>query len=901
MRKPAILDTKTYTFLTMKLFATISFFIMSIALSANAQNTPLIDREIFFGNPEISGGKLSPDGQHVSFLKAHNGIMNIFVKKFDEPFDKAQRLTDLERPSAGYFWTDDSKFIVYAKDKGGNENYNIYAVSPTAAPDASTGVPASRNLTPNENVRVQIFMVSKKDPDVMMIGLNDRDEKWHDLYKLEISSGKLTKLSENTNRIGGWIFDWNEKPRLALRNPEDGSTEFLSVEGDQFTKIYECGPLESAYPIAFSKDNAKVYVQTNKGAEVNLTKLVLMDPKTGAATDVEQDPEKRVDLGGAQFSDVTKELIWTSYTDEKDRYYFKDKNWEADFKFLKSKFPGKEVAFSGSTKDEQKILVAIYSDRAPSEVYFFDRKTKQVAHQYTPRPKLKPYEDALAPMTPIRYKSSDGLEIPAYLTLPKGTTGKNLPLLVVPHGGPWARDHWGFNSLAQLMANRGFAVLQPNFRGSTGYGKKFLDAGNLEWGKLMQDDITWGVKHLIAEGIADAKKVAIMGGSYGGYATLAGLAFTPDLYACGVDIVGPSNLFTLLSTIPPYWEAGRKIFTLRMGDESTEEGKKILTEASPLFSASKITSPLMIVQGANDPRVKKPESDQIVVALRDLGHPVEYILAEDEGHGFAKPDNNMAMYAAAEKFLAKYCGTRYQESMPDNVAERLKAMTVDISTVSVAKTESLEVPKELTLAASPLTAGTSEYTVTIAVSGQTIPMSKTRTITEDGGQWVITEESKSPMGSATDKAIYAKSGLAPISRSTAQGPVKIEVLSDEKDISLDLNMNGQSQKATLTPDGAWISDAPGQDLIIARLPLKAGFKMAYYAPDLMTMKLKKYHLMVVGHETVAGKETVKVEVTNSEDPADKSVLWIDPAASVAVKTEQVMPAMGGAKITTELK
>jgi dipeptidyl aminopeptidase/acylaminoacyl peptidase len=439
--------------------------------------------------------------------------------------------------------------------------------------------------------------------------------------------------------------------------------------------------------LSFDKDNRKLYVQTNKGDDVDLTKLVLLDPTTGETVDVEQDPAQRVDLGGAQFSEVTHELIWTSYTDEKDRYYFKDKSWETDYNFLKSKFPGKEVSFIGTTRDEQKTLVVVYSDASPSEVYFYDRASKKIALQYIPRPKLAPYEQVLAPMKSIHYLSSDGLNIHAYLTLPRGTEAKNLPLLVVPHGGPWARDYWGFNSLAQLMANRGFAVLQPNFRGSTGYGKKFLDAGNLQWGKLMQDDITWGVHHLIAQGLADPKRVAIMGGSYGGYATLAGLAFTPDVYTCGVDIVGPSNLFTLLSTIPPYWEAARKVFTLRMGDESTEEGKKVLREASPLFSASKIKSPLLIVQGANDPRVKKPESDQIVVALRDLGHPVEYILADDEGHGFAKPINNMAMYAAAEKFLSKYCGTRYQEDMPEHVAERLKAMTVDIRKVTLEKND----------------------------------------------------------------------------------------------------------------------------------------------------------------------------------------------------------------------
>lgn len=673
-----------YFFAFTCLFATVANSQTQLQKPGNP--APLIDRSIFFDNPEIADGKLSPDGKYISFMKSYDGIMNIWVKKFNEPFDKAQRLTSLERPIAGYFWTDDGKYILYVKDKGGNENYNIYAVSPSAGNAAGKDIPESRNLTPFEDARVGIYMVSKKDPNVMMIGLNNRDPKWHDLYRLEISSGKLTKIRENKDRITGWIFDWDEQPRLAVRNPEDGSTEFLAAESSgKMNKVYSVTALEAAYPYSFTKNNDQVYLETNKGPETNFSKLVLLDPKNGSTTDVEKDPMNRVDLRYAVFSELSRDLIYTSYTDEKQRLYFKDKAFEADYNILKSRFPGTEIEVSSLTKDERKWLFSVSGDTKVTTVYFFDRDSKQIIEQYTPRPKLKTYEAYLSPMEPIRYKSSDGLEIPAYLTLPKNVAAKKLPLLVFPHGGPWGRSYWGFNSFAQLFANRGFAVLDPNFRGSAGYGKKFLDAGNLQWGKLMQDDITWGVKHLVNLGIVDPKRVTIMGGSYGGYATLAGLAFTPDVYAAGVDIVGPSNLFTLLSTIPPYWEAVRKVFELRMGTENTEEGKKILREASPLFSAEKIKAPLMIIQGANDPRVKKAESDQIVVALRDLNRTVQYILADDEGHGFDKPVNNMAMIAASEKFLAKYAGTRYQEDMPADVAKRLKEMSVDIKTVKLAK------------------------------------------------------------------------------------------------------------------------------------------------------------------------------------------------------------------------
>ncbi|MEO7266245.1 MAG: alpha/beta fold hydrolase, partial [Ferruginibacter sp.] len=552
---------------------------------ANKKSTesPLIGREILLGNPEIAGGQLSPDGKFISFMKPYNGTMNIYVKKTTESFEKAKRLTDNERPIAGYFWSNDGKYLLYLKDKGGNENYNIYAVNPYDAPDAATGIPTGRNLTPNEKVRAIIYAVSKLQPDIMMIGLNERDPKWHDLYKLNISTGNLEKISDNTDRIGGWVFDWNEKPRLAIRNPEDGSTEILRIEGNGgFTKIYEVGPLESAGPLAFTADNSKLYISSNKGT--NFVQLLLMDPKTGATTLVEEDPLKKVDLNNASFSEKSHQLEYTSYYEDKERRYFKDKALEADYNFLAKKFPGREIGINNSTRDEKQFLINLSSDISTPDVYLFDRSTKKLTFQYSPRPKLKPYEKYFSPMKAIRYKSSDGIEIQAYLTVPKQSAGKQMPLLVFPHGGPWARDFWGYNPMFQMMANRGFIVLAPNFRGSTGFGKKYLDAGNLQWGKLMQDDITWGVKYLVAKGMVDPKRVAIMGGSYGGYATLAGLSFTPDLYAAGVDIVGPSNLFTLMASIPPYWEAGRKIFALRMGDENTEEGKKILHEASPLFS-----------------------------------------------------------------------------------------------------------------------------------------------------------------------------------------------------------------------------------------------------------------------------------------------------------------------------
>jgi len=643
--------------------------------------TPILDRELFFGNPEIYGGQLSPDGKFISFMKEYEGIMNIWVKKFDEPFEKARPLTSSKRPMQGYFWSYNGKYILYVKDENGDENINIFAVDPMASAETNK-VPVSRNLTPLKGIAAQINLVSKKNPDLMMVSLNDRDKAWHDLYQLKISTGELTKIYENKDRVTGFDFDWDENLRVLSKTDEKGNTTMYKKEGDKLTPIYETSVTEQAYITSWTPDNKQAYLVSNKG-DLNLSTLLLMDLGTQKITKMESDPKNKVDFGGLSTSDLTHQIISTSYTDDKTTYYWRDKNWESSYKFLQSKFPGREVSFQSLTKDETKLLAAISGDKYAAEVYYFNIETKELLLQYVSRPALKKVEKYLAAMTPISYKSSDGLKITGYLTLPVGSNGKNLPVIMLIHGGPKGpRDNWGFNSIAQFLANRGYAVLQPNYRASGGYGKKFLNAGDLQWGKLMQDDITWGVKYLISEGIANKDKVAIMGGSYGGYATLAGLAFTPDLYTCGVDIVGPSNLFTLLESIPAYWESARASLYGMVGDPNTEEGKKRMHEASPLFSADKIVKPLLIIQGANDPRVKKAEADQIVIALRNKGKKVSYLLADDEGHGFRKPVNNMAMFAETEKFLAGILGGKYQKDMPENVAKRLKEITVDISKVT---------------------------------------------------------------------------------------------------------------------------------------------------------------------------------------------------------------------------
>jgi dipeptidyl aminopeptidase/acylaminoacyl peptidase len=863
---------------------------------------PIIDRELIFGNPEIAGAQLSPDGKFLAFQKPWKDTRNIYVKGVNEPFDSARLLTtETKRPIAGYFWTRDGKYILYVKDNGGDENYNVYAVDPSAKPAAGADAPPSRDLTGLKGVRVQLYAVPKNDPDVVYIGLNDRDKAWHDLYKLKISTGEKTLMRKNTERIEGWSFDLQGNLRLATRSAENGDTEILRVDSDKFTKIYFCSVFESCGVIRFQKDGKRAYMETNKGAEMDLSALELFDPETGKTELVESDPQRKVDFGEAVFSEVTDELAFTVYEEDKPRYYFKDKGFGSDFKWLDDKLPGKEVSLNSATLDEQTWLISAGSDTEPGEIYLFDRKNHKLALQYKVREKLP--RGYLAEMKPVHYKSSDGLEIPAYLTLPKGVPAKNLPTIMFPHGGPWARDTWGYNGYAQFFANRGYAVLSMNFRGSTGYGKKFIDAGNKEWGRKMQDDITWGVKYLVDAGIADPKRVGIFGGSYGGYATLAGVAFTPDRYAAAVDLVGPSNLITLLDSIPPYWESIRQLFYQRMGNPTTPEGKALLVERSPLTSAGKIKTPLLILQGLNDPRVNHAESEQIVIALRDRGFPVEYILIPDEGHGFARPVNNMASVMATEIFFAKYLGGRDQTDGTPEVMARLKEVTVDPKTVVLARkveASSVSAPKT----ARDLEAGTYKYQAKIEMGGQQVALSVSTTIAEDGGSWVATDVIDTPQGAVTEVSTMEKGTLIARKLSLKQGPVSVDVTFSGGKADGNMNMNGQDKPISVDLGGPLFADAAGSKQSIACLPLAEGFSATYRNFDVLKQKVKLMQLNVSGMESVtvpAGTfDAYKVEISSADGGDDKETLWITKDSHKAVKESAVLASMGGAILTQEL-
>ncbi|MBL8232304.1 MAG: prolyl oligopeptidase family serine peptidase [Bryobacterales bacterium] len=864
---------------------------------------PLIDRELLFGNPEYAGAQISPDGKYISFLKPWKDTRNIWVKKIDEPFSAARLLTtETKRPVAAHFWSRDSKRILFIKDKDGDENFNLYGVDPAAPKPAGADAPEAQDLTGVKGIQVQFYARPRTQPNIVYIGLNDRDKAWHDLYKLDLATGQKSLVRKNTDRISSWFFDGKGDLRLATRTLDSGDQEILRVDSDKLTPIYQCGVFDACSPVHFHKDGKQVYIITNKGTD--LIGLSLMDPATGAAHVVESDPLKRVDFASALFSDVTDELVLTAYMDDKVRVYFKNKQFEADYNFLRKQKPGRELNFGSFTADENLTVVSFLGDTEPGETYLFDRKTKKLTLQYRLREKVN--REWLASMTTIRYPSSDGLEIPAYLTLPKGLPAKSLPVIVLPHGGPWARDIWSFNSIHQFLANRGYAVLSPNFRGSTGYGKKFLNLGNGEWGKKMQDDLTWGAKHLIAQGIADPKRVGIMGGSYGGYATLAGVAFTPEVYRAGVDIVGPSNLNTLLESIPPYWEAFKKIMYSRMADPSTPDGKAWLAERSPLTMASKIRTPLMVIQGANDPRVNKHEADQIVVALRDRGFPVEYLLAPDEGHGFARPVNNMAMLMAVERFLARHMDGRYQEGGTTEVASRLKEITVDPKTVTLAKKlDASAVSAAPPKLAMPLKPATLRYEAKISAGAQEFKMKVSTTLTEEDGKWVAIESMETPMGAATDTAVLDKESLAVLKRDVKQGPVAIQMNVEGNQIAGTMSMNGQERPIKASVGGPLFADAAGANLVIGALPLADGYSTVIRNFDLQKQKEKLVNLAVKASEKVtvaAGSfDAFQVELTPADGSAGKIQVWIAKDTRMPVKIQASMPQMGGATMTAELQ
>jgi len=878
-----------------------------------AKLPPIIDRNVLFGDPQIAAGRLSPDGSHISFLKPYKSILNIWVKGVNEPFDAAKPVTaDTIRPVRGYFWSKDGKFILYVQDKGGDENWHVYAVDPQAKLEPGKDVPPPRDLTPYEKVAATIYALPKGMPNVIFVGLNDRDERYHDLYRLDITTGERALVKQNDREITSWIFDLAGNLRLASKQTADGGTEILRIDADTMVVVYTCSKDETADPIRFHKDGTRVYMSTDKGAGVDLSRLILFNPATGAEELVESDPEGQVDFGGAEFSQKSDDLIATYYVGDRLRVYFKDKEWEKDYRRVRKQLPEGDVYLGSSTNDDRLMLYAVTSDVDPGAMYLYNRDTQKLSFLYRPYPDLP--SKHLASMRPVVYKARDGFDIHAYLTVPKGVKEKNLPVLVMVHGGPWSRDAWGYDPYAQFFANRGYAVLQMNFRGSSGYGKKFLNAGNKQWGDAMQNDITDGAQYLIKKGIADPKQVAIFGGSYGGYATLAGLAFTPDVYAAGISYVGPSNIITLLNSIPPYWAVLKAMFNERVGDPAKPEDVERLTRQSPLFSAQNIKAPLLVVQGANDPRVKKAESDQIVVALRDLGRDVEYIVAPDEGHGFVGVENRMALAVAIEKFLAKQLGGRFQQDVPENLQKRLDAITVD--------------PKTVALAAAPKGAADAETAplpvvnmdllrpMSLAYKGKALVMGREvdfgieRSFAKGASgaapSWRIISEQTSDMGSSSDTFDVDGSTFLPIRWSGRQGPATVVLNFTSSTVKGAINMGGNEMPVDMALAAPVYGDGSSFEVLVGGLPLAPGYETTLRVFDFQMQKARAMTLAVVGTESItvpAGTfQCYKVEAKPVDEDSGHSIIFVnasDPRCMVKGMFE-MPPQAGGGTATADL-
>jgi len=611
----------------------------SLIYAQGMEKVPIIPLEDFFKNPDKSSYQISPDGKYFSFLAPYESRMNIFVQKVGE--DKATRLTsETARDIAGYFWGNNNR-ILFLKDTGGDENYQLYGVNI----DGSNLLP----LTAFEGVRTSIIDDLPDIEDEVIIGLNKRNPQIFDPYRLNIVTGEMTMLAENPGMIQGWMTDHNGKLRIAIAlDGVNQSLLYRDNEEDEFDVILTTNFKESMSPFVFTADNQKLYATSNLSRDKDA--LVIFDPKTGKEIEKLYENDK-YDLSGVSYSRKYKKIQATSYMSHcgLKRHFF-DKELEGIFDKISAKVSGKPFGVVSRNKNEDMYIVRTYDDKTPGKYYLYDIQKDALTFIVDIYPWLS--ENNMAAMECVNYTSRDGLNIEGYLTLPKGytmETAKNLPVVINPHGGPWARDSWGFNPEVQFLANRGYAVLQMNFRGSTGFGKHFWEISFKQWGKTMQDDITDGVNWLISKGIANPEKIAIYGGSYGGYATLAGLTFTPDLYACGVDYVGVSNLFTFLNTIPPYWKPMLDMMYEMVGDPVAD--KALLESASPVFHVDKIKVPLFIAQGANDPRVNKDESDQVVEALKSRGVEVEYMVKYDEGHGFHNEENRFEFYRAMEKFL----------------------------------------------------------------------------------------------------------------------------------------------------------------------------------------------------------------------------------------------------------
>ena len=612
--------------------------------------TTLIPRKILFGNPEKSGPQLSPDGRVLAYLAPEEGVLNVWIRSIGEADDRA--IThDRLRGVRDYFWQPGGSHILYLQDTGGNEDFHLYQV------DIATGT--VRDLTPFDGVRATVIAVHDSHPDFLLVALNQRVPELFDVYRLYFATGELVLDTENPGDVAGWNADNDFAVRAATAMLPDGSQEIRIRDNtaSDWKPFQQWGPDETLGGVAgFSPDNSALWLVSSVGA--NTSRLLEVDIASNSERIVAEDPH--YDVAATELNPRTHALEAVAFVRAKVEWEIFDARIREDFDFLRGAQRG-EISISSRAYHDQTWVVSYSADIAPARYFLYRRAERKLEFLFDARPALAPYK--LATMEPVEIPARDGLKLEGYLTMPLESSSPIPSMVLLVHGGPWARDVWGYSGIVQMLANRGYSVLQVNFRGSTGYGKDFLNAGDREWSGKMHLDLLDAKAWAVARGVAAYDRVAVMGGSYGGYATLVALTYTPEEFACGVDIVGPSNLITLLESIPPYWAPMRALFDKRVGHLENEP--EFLRSISPLHKADAIVRPLLIGQGANDPRVKQAESDQIVAAMRSKNKPVEYIVFEDEGHGFVRPENSLRFFAATEQFLARYLGGRAEAPAED--------------------------------------------------------------------------------------------------------------------------------------------------------------------------------------------------------------------------------------------
>jgi dipeptidyl aminopeptidase/acylaminoacyl peptidase len=618
---------------------------ITTAFTAMADQPPLIPRETLFGNPERVSPRLSPDGQRLAWIAPDKkNVLQVWMKTLGKDDDKVMT-ADKKRGIRQYFWAEDNRTLLYQQDNDGDENFHIYGVN---VEDGTV-----RDYTPIQGVRAGVLSLEPSMPDTLLVQMNARDKRAFDVYRLTLSTGALVLDTKNPGDVAGFAADKDMVVRGAQVTTPDGGTEIRLLQNGEW-KTWLTAPQTEILNLAdFSADGKSVILTSSIGRDT--AALISRDIATGKETVLATSDES--DAGGVMQNPVTHAIEAVSFDPGRRSWTVLDPSVKADMDALAKIAPG-DFTIMNRDRADKTWLVSYVADIAPAKYYSYDRATKKGTLLFSSRPKLD--NVTLSETKSITIPSRDGLKLHSYLTLPAGLPAKNLPLVLFVHGGPWGRDTWGYSGTTQWLANRGYAVLQVNFRASTGFGKKFLNAGDRQWGLKMHDDLLDAMNWAVKQGYVDAKRVSIMGGSYGGYATLAGLTVTPEVFACGVDIVGPSNLKTLLASIPPYWKPIRANFNVRMGNPDDPKDAELVKNASPLFKADRIKRPLLIGQGANDPRVNVAESEQIVSAIEKNNGAVTYVLYTDEGHGFARPENNIDFNARTEAFLANCLGGRFE-------------------------------------------------------------------------------------------------------------------------------------------------------------------------------------------------------------------------------------------------